>query len=98
MTRLQVCSGDGRVLGIGVYNPLSMYRVRVRVLTFLKMSLEVLQRGEMRPGWSMLGILQHRLRLAMATRRLLGLPKAGQDEGGESSYELAGRGVSTCQR
>ena len=29
---VQVCSGDGRVLAIGVYNPLSMYRVRARVL------------------------------------------------------------------
>eukprot|EP00434_Breviolum_minutum_P044515 symbB.v1.2.039766.t1/scaffold6773.1/size15637/1 len=60
-----VCDQNGCVLAMGVYNPNSMYRVRV------------LQRGEDRPHLS--SILLHRLRVAMSTRRLLGLPKAGQD-------------------
>jgi len=63
---VKVCDQHGCVLAMGVYNPNSMYRVRV------------LQRGEDRPHLS--SILLHRLRVAMSTRRLLGLPKAGQDE------------------
>lgn len=63
---VEVCDWRGCVLAMGVYNPNSMYRVRV------------LQRGENRRDLS--SILLHRLRVAMATRRLLGLPKAGQDE------------------
>lgn len=64
------------VVGVGVYNPDSMYRVRILCHTFLNAGLKLEQ---MDPKDALSAILKLQFEKALETRRALGLPSATTD-------------------
>lgn len=64
-------------LGYGVYNPHSLYRVRILCHRFLQPALYARVAAAAQPAEALAHILRHHLQTAVATRRALQLPQKG---------------------